>query len=151
MTAPSSLNGLASTGDAAEGWTAFNPQKPPASDLHGQGAQTVLTSKLTYIIMCNCHWLCCMTYNTNFSIEWALRQPLQTLVQHLPVTAFRIGVLPSSLPHLEIDIKQVPNPPHLFLQVATKEWVQVYCFLLYFIVIDVSVWKLKSCIRFQEN
>jgi hypothetical protein len=49
-TATSSLNGSANIGDVTEGlMTALNLQKPAVNDLRGQGAQVVLTLKMTYV------------------------------------------------------------------------------------------------------
>jgi hypothetical protein len=48
-TATSSLSGSVSTGHVTEGLTTVvDLQKPPVHDLHGQGAQKVLTLKMTY-------------------------------------------------------------------------------------------------------
>jgi hypothetical protein len=47
-TATNSPSGLANTGDVAEALTtALDLQKPPVSDLHGQGVQIVLILKMT--------------------------------------------------------------------------------------------------------
>jgi len=74
-------------------------------------------------------------YN-NFFTEWPLKQPLQTLVKHLPATALRTGVLRISLPHLGIDVSPVLRLPYPFLLVVIKRWVQVY--LASFVVLK---WK----------